>query len=116
MTSLLAITVLLAFLDSHPDTGLVGGRLSWDDGAPQPSVGRFPGVLPVALAGLAARCIDYKREHGKYPAGLGDLKDVEPDPLTGRPFVLETRAEGILLRSERRDETADREIEWELGG
>ncbi len=69
----------------------------------------------VALAGLAARCIDYKREHGKYPAGLGDLKDVEPDPLTGRPFVLETRAEGILLRSQAHEDRASEEIEWELG-
>ena len=70
----------------------------------------------VALAGLAARCIDYKREHGKYPERLGDLKDVEPDPLTGRPFVLEAGAEGIRLRSERSEDTADGKIEWELGG
>ncbi len=70
----------------------------------------------VALARLSARCIDHKRKQGEYPSRLDELKDVEPDPLTGRPFVLEARPAGILVRSEAHEDTADREIAWELGG
>lgn len=68
----------------------------------------------VELVKLGAKCIDYQHEHGEYPTSLGELKDVEPDPLTDRPFVLKELREGLLLRSEQSD-TPNVELVWELG-
>ncbi len=40
-----ALPSLVAALDDHPDWGLLGPRLVYEDGAPQPSARRFPSLL-----------------------------------------------------------------------
>ena len=39
----------LSFMESHPDCGLMGPRLTFADGSPQPSVRRFPSPWPILL-------------------------------------------------------------------
>jgi GT2 family glycosyltransferase len=40
-----ALPELVAYLDAHPQVGLVGPRLVYEDGSPQPSARRFPPPL-----------------------------------------------------------------------
>jgi N-acetylglucosaminyl-diphospho-decaprenol L-rhamnosyltransferase len=47
-----AIPTLVAFLDSHPDVGIVGSRLVQPDGRRHPSAFRFPSVLGELERGL----------------------------------------------------------------
>lgn len=39
----------LAFMSSHPDCGIMGPRMQFADGSPQPSVRRFPSLWPLLL-------------------------------------------------------------------
>jgi hypothetical protein len=45
-----AVSGLAAFLDAHPEAGLVGCALKNADGTPQPSIGRFPSLLGALAA------------------------------------------------------------------
>jgi hypothetical protein len=73
-----AVSGLAAFLDAHPEAGLVGCALKNADGTPQPSVGHFPSLLGALAAKLRQarrrdagpwRNFDYpfltREEHGR---------------------------------------------------
>src|SRR5262249_1882132 len=46
-----ALDAMLAFLDAHPDVGVVGPQLRFPDGSVQPSRHRFPGRLTAFVDG-----------------------------------------------------------------
>jgi N-acetylglucosaminyl-diphospho-decaprenol L-rhamnosyltransferase len=47
-----ALSVLVDFMEKHPDVGITGSRLENEDGTPQPSARRFPCVLSELEAGV----------------------------------------------------------------
>jgi hypothetical protein len=75
---------------------------------------RTQALLLCAAAGLAAE--QYRREHGRWPDGLADLKgkflrDVPTDPFDGKPLRYRPDAEGVIVYSvgqEGKDHGGDR--------
>ncbi len=50
-----AVSRLVAYMDDHPETGMGGGALLYEDGCLQPSCGRFPGVMAPVLGSVHPR-------------------------------------------------------------
>lgn len=56
----------------------------------------------LALAPLAARCLDHRRQHGEYPKSVSEVASGADliDPFSGKPFLLIERLDGgITLES-----------------
>jgi N-acetylglucosaminyl-diphospho-decaprenol L-rhamnosyltransferase len=60
-----AATVLIDFLEAHPDVGIAGGRLEFPDGTPQTAAFRFPSLLgemeDTIRIGAASRALQHLR-------------------------------------------------------
>ena len=76
-----ALDTLLACLDAHPEIGLVGPRLTYPDGAPQPSARRFPPVFlpllrrpPLSAFWRSSRAVDH---HLMTDVTFDRLREVE---------------------------------------
>ena len=68
----------------------------------------------VALAGLAAQCVEFQRENGRYPSNLTKLPNVIGAPWSGKPFLLEAKPDGILIRSQGEPRSKNNPVEWKL--
>jgi hypothetical protein len=56
-------------------------------------------VSRLALARVAARCLDHRRQHGAYPESLSEVDSDLIDPFCGKPFVLSRRGGRPALES-----------------
>jgi GT2 family glycosyltransferase len=76
-----ALDTMLACLDAHPEIGLVGPRLTYPNGAPQPSARRFPPVFlpllrrpPLSAFWRSSRAVDH---HLMTDVTFDRLREVE---------------------------------------
>ena len=87
-----ALSGLVQFLQTHPQAGVAGARLSYPDGQVQHSAFRFPGLAQTALdlfppPGRLARVME-TRLNGRYPRALY---------LGQTPFEVETLLGACLM-------------------
>ena len=84
-----ALAQTLAYLDAHPDTGLVGGQLLWPDGRPQTSWG----VDPTLAGVLAEQTFWGAWKHGASELNPPGPKEKEPNPAASRLPSLKGKGE-----------------------
>jgi N-acetylglucosaminyl-diphospho-decaprenol L-rhamnosyltransferase len=58
---------MVAYLDSHPDVGMLAPRIVYPDGTPQASAWRFPSPAVAALGTLTLSRVGVVQSHGSEP-------------------------------------------------
>lgn len=86
-----ALTSALAFMDAHPDCGLLTPAARWDDGTRQYLCKRYPSVLDLLLRGFAPevvkRCFSARLDMYEMAAEVGDAVLWDP-PIVSGCFML----------------------------
>jgi GT2 family glycosyltransferase len=87
-----AVAALAAFMESHPQCGIAGPRITWPDGTWQPSRRRFPTVAGTIVRRTPLRRLfpPYERQRGHYQLDELPTEPVESDWMLGA-FLLQRR-------------------------
>ena len=109
-----ALPELVAYLDAHPEAGLVGPRLVYEDGSPQPSARRFPPpLLPLMRRPPLGRFFDrsrWVRRHLMADEPLDRTREVEY--VLGACQLFTARAQAAAGEIDERIFFGPDDIEW----
>lgn len=109
-----ALDALVAYLDTHPTTGVVGPRLLYPDGSPQPSRRRFPSLATgfVESTVLQRWPANSRLLRRYYVADRPDDQTQEVDWLTGACFIVRRAAAEQVGYFDERFFMYSEELDW----
>jgi GT2 family glycosyltransferase len=88
------LDTMVAFMDEHPEAGMAGCKLLYEDGSLQPSCNSFPTLATEFYTALGLdKLFPNSREFGKYAMGYWDYSEMrEVDVLMGAFMIVRKTA------------------------